>query len=281
MSFFNNINYHLSNWSFALPTLTFSSILDILCITVFCYYILLWIRNTRAYTLLKGLVTLFCFYLVAYLLNLYTVTWVISNTINVGLVAIFVLFQPEIRKALEQIGTSGPLALADTNTEATTSLRIDEVMTACSAMKKQKCGALIVIEKLTPLGDYVNTGIPIDGLVTSQLLVNIFEDKTPLHDGAVIIKNGRILAASCILPLTSQRIASELGTRHRAGVGLSEVTDAYVIIVSEETGALSLAHNGKLMRDLSEDDILLKLKFNADIRNKKRKKKRNFIKKGQ
>ncbi len=256
---------------YSLPSLTISSILDILVVSVVIYYVILWIQKTRAWFVVRGLVLIFSISVLAYVLKLYTVTWIISKTINVGLIAVVVLFQPEIRKALETIGrNSFDFSGNNTKTHNVTAKILDEIIIACTQMGKVRTGALIVLKQDYSLSDYESTGIQIDSLVTSQLLMNIFEDKTPLHDGAVIINNGRISAASCILPLTDRQIGQELGTRHRAAVGISEKTDAYVFIVSEETGAISIAKDGKLMKRLTAEEIRKIIKFNESTQPQKR-----------
>ena len=248
--------------SFSIPTIRFNTIIDILVVSVLAYQAIIWIKETRAWSLLKGLSVLILVSLFAYLFNLYTISWIISNTFSVGIIAIIVLFQPELRKMLEQIGkgkivdsfksnvmgeSSNVPKLSQKSTEA--------IYEACIKLSAERTGALIVVSQDVPLGEYINNGITIDAAISTQLLMNIFVDKTPLHDGAVIIKDDRIAAASCILPLTASSLSSELGTRHRASVGISESSDAYAIVVSEETGSISVAHNGKLSRTMSEVDF--------------------------
>ncbi len=256
---------------YSLPTITFFSILDILVVAVMTYYIILWIQKTRAWFVVKGLVFVLTISILAYVLRLYTVTWIISKTINVGLIALVVLFQPEIRKALETLGRNGFDFSNSAQTVSNINAKIlDEIIIACTQMGKVRTGALIVLRNQYSVDEYEQTGIPIDSIVTSQLLINIFEDKTPLHDGAVIISNGRIAAASCILPLTEKQIGQELGTRHRAAVGLSEKIDAYIFVVSEETGAISIAKDGKLIRRLTAEEIRKIIKFNDEPKQQKR-----------
>ncbi len=264
----NSLN--LQYYSF--PAITISSILDILVVAVVTYYLILWIQKTRAWFVVKGLVLILTISVLAYVLKLYTVTLIISKTINVGLIAVVVLFQPEIRKALETIGRNSFDFSGNANDKINnvTAKMLDEIIIACTQMGKVRTGALIVLKQQYSLSDFESTGIPIDSVVTSQLLMNIFEDKTPLHDGAVIISNGRISAASCILPLTERQIGQELGTRHRAAVGVSEKTDAYVFVVSEETGAISIAKDGKLMKRLTAEEIRKIIKFNETTKPQKR-----------
>jgi diadenylate cyclase len=235
-----------------------TDMIDILAISFVFYKVLTWIRDTRAWSLFKGFLIVLLVYAVATVLSLVTLLWLMKMTFNVGLIAVVVLFQPELRKALEQIGKGKMLAslkIDGKNASHLPQASVEEIIKACKSMSDAKTGALIVIERNVAMGDHGQTGIPIDSVISSQLLINIFEDKTPLHDGAVIIRSNRIAAAACILPLTSHEIGKELGTRHRAAVGASEVSDAFVLVVSEETGAISLAQGGKLQRALSESAI--------------------------
>ncbi len=265
------------------PNITFTAFIDIALVSFLIYKVLIWIKETRAWSLFKGIFILIIISAIAYIFDLYTITWIISNTFNVGVIAIIVIFQPEIRKALEQLGTTkGGFGLSFTNeTEGKLSaLALDEILSACEKMAQEGIGAIIVIQNEVPLGEHQSTGVPIDAIVSTQLLLNIFEDKTPLHDGAVIIKDNKIASASCILPLTKREIGLNLGTRHRAGVGMSEVSDAFVIIVSEETRSISLAHDGKIQKAMSVEDIKKTIRY-TDIEEVKGKKKRGKKKKGK
>ena len=182
------------------------------------------------------------------------------KTLSVGIIAFVILFQPELRKALEQLGNGKIIRnmfkfeIQDEEDEDDVKT-IDEIVTAAKKMASVKTGALILVERDVPLGDHIRTGIPVDGLVTSQLLINIFEHNTPLHDGAVVIKNNRVAAAACFLPLTENKVSMELGTRHRAAIGASEVSDADIIVVSEETGYISLARSGVIYRNITPDEL--------------------------
>jgi diadenylate cyclase len=228
-----------------------ANLTDILAISLGIYKIMQWIRETRAWSLFKGMIFVLLLYAAAYMLNMVTVLWVMRATFNIGLIVVVVIFQPELRKALEQLGKGKFLASFlknDADEIEMSSHTVDEIVSAAAVMSSVRTGALIVIEKNVALGDLEQTGIPVDALVSSQLLINIFEDKTPLHDGAVIIRNNRIAAAACILPLTQTEIGKELGTRHRAAVGASEVSDALCLVVSEESGQISIAIGGKLTR---------------------------------
>ena len=250
------------------PNVEFSDIAEILIIAFFLYHIILWMKTSRAWTLLKGILVIIIFALIAYLCKFTTILWIAGKTINVALKAVVVIFQPELRKALEQLGNKRYLAgllqfddLKDKK-EIFSDRTIDELVKASYEMAKHKTGALIVIEQEINLQDYINTGIDIDAFVSNQLLINIFEHNTPLHDGAVIIRGNRIVSATCYLPLSDNMdLSKELGTRHRAGAGISEATDAFVIIVSEETGKVSIAHNGQLVRNVDGEYLRNKLEL--------------------
>ncbi len=242
----------------SIPSIKFTDVIDIGLVALLIYCIMIWIKETRAWSLFKGIVIIFLVSIISYQMHFYAVSWIIEKTLSVGIIALIVLFQPEFRKGLEQIGKSNIVfGMFNNNDEGKIFQKTtQEIITASFKMSKVRTGALILIEQDVPLGDLENTGIPIDAIVSSQLLINIFENKTPLHDGAVIIRNNRVAAATCILPLTETEIGLDLGTRHRAAVGASEQSDAYIIVVSEETGAVSIAHDGKLYRNLSESDVL-------------------------
>ena len=250
------------------PNVEFSDIAEILIIAFFLYHIILWMKTSRAWTLLKGILVIIIFALIAYLCKFTTILWIAGKTINVALIAVVVIFQPELRKALEQLGNKRYLAgllqfddLKDKK-EIFSDRTIDELVKASYEMAKHKTGALIVIEQEINLQDYINTGIDIDAFVSNQLLINIFEHNTPMHDGAVIIRGNRIVSATCYLPLSDNMdLSKELGTRHRAGAGISEATDAFVIIVSEETGKVSIAHNGQLVRNVDGEYLRNKLEL--------------------
>ena len=260
MEVFKNIFDNLGITEFARPSLGISDILDILIVAYIIYKIIFWIKETRAWVLFKGILVIFALAAVAMLLKLNTILWILSNTISVGIIAVIVVFQPELRKALERLGKGKfftAFARSSEETDDKAAQRtVDEIVKAAEKMGSVKTGALILIEQKVPLGDFERTGIPVDAIVSSQLLINIFEHNTPLHDGAVIVRRNRVAAATCFLPLTdSNEVSMELGTRHRAAIGASEVSDAYVIVVSEETGAISLARGGVLYRDLSPEQL--------------------------
>ena len=248
-----------------IPAMRLTNVVEILIISVLIYYILIWIRDTRAWTLLKGVLVIFAFVLFAYVFNMSTILWLFQNLISVIIISLFVLFQPELRRALEQLGRKNILTSvfsigsggSDDLQEAKTQEKTQsEIIRACMEMSKARTGALIVIEQDVRLSEYERTGIFLDSLVSSQLLINIFEHNTPLHDGAVFVRDNRIVAATCYLPLSDNMLLSkELGTRHRAGVGISEVSDSVTLIVSEETGMISIAHDGMLFRGLNAEEL--------------------------
>lgn len=236
-----------------MPDIGISEILDIIVLCTLIYYIMRWIRQTHAWALLKGIVIIVLVALVAYIFELITVMWMLENALAMGLIALVILFQPELRKALEQLGRG--MVTLPVHKGSMVVQNIDEIVYATVTMSARRTGALICLERDVSLNDIAETGIPIWALLSRQLLMNIFTNNTPLHDGAVIIRHDRIVAATCILPLTAEDIDHELGTRHRAALGLSEVSDALVIVVSEETGTISVASEGKLSRHLSEKDL--------------------------
>lgn len=244
------------------PKIGFTDILEIFVLTFFAYQFMVWIKYTRAYTLLKGILMVFFFILIAYVLRMNTILWFVKNLANVLIIGIIVIFQPELRKMLEQLGQRSlmPDFINFDNgrevQERFNDRTVNELVKACEDMSEARTGALIVIEQDIRLSEYERTGINIDAATTSQLLINIFEHNTPLHDGAVIIRGNRILSATCYLPLSdNMELSKQLGTRHRAGVGISEVSDSVTIIVSEETGDISVAQNGRLTRKLSPDAL--------------------------
>jgi len=249
------------SWFAFIPKITVANLVEILLISFLIYKILAWIQNTKAWTLLKGGLLIIGFYLLAVVLHFNTITWIISNMGQLALIALLIIFQPELRKALEQLGQSnilkGILLSEDVRKpEGYTEKTVNEIVRACFEMGKVKTGALIVIERGNPLHEIERTGIEVDGIVTSQLLINIFEHNTPLHDGAVVIRGNRVTAATCYLPLSDNlNISKDLGTRHRAALGISESTDSLTVVVSEETGRVSVAQGGQLAR-ISDADTL-------------------------
>ena len=263
-------------------SLMVTDILEVLIIAFLVYQVLAWVRTSRAWNLLKGVAIILVFLMLAVLFNMSTILWIAGRVFTVAATAIVVVLQPELRRALEQLGQkkffSGFISLGNSRQTAGSfsDRTINEIVRACYEMGKARTGALIVIEQETPLNEYEQTGIEVDAIVTSQLLINIFEHNTPLHDGAVILRGNRITWATCYLPLSdNMELSKELGTRHRAGVGISEVTDSVTLIVSEETGRVSVAKGGKLIRNLEPDELrrtLERLKKGSDDRKKNKKK---------
>jgi len=237
--------------------LDWRDVIDIAIVTYLLYRLIILIRGTRAEQLVKGLIVLLVALVVSGLLGLRTINWFLQGLMTMGLVAIPIVFQPELRRALEHIGR-GKIFQRPVydHEEEHFHVVLEELLKAIPVLVKKKIGALIVLERNTGLKEYVETGIRIEGIVTAELLINIFMPRSPLHDGAVIIKGVILAAAGCFLPLTENpNLSKELGTRHRSGLGITEISDAVVIIVSEETGVISLAHEGKLTRYLDEKTL--------------------------
>lgn len=249
----------------AIPKVYPADIIEILILAVLVYTIVRWIKRTRAWIIVKGLTVLLVAWIIAYLCEFNVILWIFANTITVGITALIIIFQPEFRKALEQLGQKNvmnPLNyLRDNDKERFSDNTLEELVRAAYELARNKTGALIVIEQEVPLVDFEKTGIEIDALVSSQLLINIFEHNTPLHDGAVVIRGNRITAATCYLPLSdNMRLSKELGTRHRAGIGISEVSDSFTIVVSEETGKVSVAQKGEIYRNIGGELLKNKLR---------------------
>lgn len=254
---------HMSLWS----------ILDILVVSYIFYKGYMLIRDTRAEQLLKGILLIGVLIPISYLLKLDMLYFILNKTLTIGVLSVVIIFQPEIRRALEHLGRSAFDDMHGIQNEEVLEKIMSEITYAVDNLSKSKTGALIVIEQSTGLNEIISTGTLLDANITSNLLENIFVVNTPLHDGATIIRNDRIAASGCFLPLTTNNtINKKLGTRHRAGIGLSEVSDALIIIVSEETGTISLAMNGKITRDYERDrlkTVLIKI-----IENRSKSKKR-------
>ena len=252
------------------PKASATDVVEILILTFLFYHVLVWIKGTRAWMLFKGILVILIFILVAAIFQMSTILWLAEKTVNVAVIALAVIFQPELRKALDQLGrkrfVSAVFDFGIMQENARFSDRtINELVKASFEMGKVKTGALIVVEQDIVLTEYERTGIELDSLLTSQLLINIFEKNTPLHDGAVIVRGDRVVAATCYLPLSdSMMISKELGTRHRAAIGISEVSDSLTIIVSEETGAVSVAQGGEIYRELTQDGLREQLKIIQD-----------------
>ena len=244
-----------------IPSINIPDVVEILIISFLVYNIMVWIKNTRAWSLLRGVIVILAFIVLAYLFNMTTILWIVKNVFSIAVIAIIVVLQPELRKALEELGRknlfSSFIKLDSHGAYGLFSDRtIKEITKACVEMGRVRTGALIVVRQKDDLSEYKQTGIDVDGIVTSQLLINIFEKNTPLHDGAVIIEGDRVASATCYLPLSdNMRLSKELGTRHRAAVGMSDVNDSMTVIVSEETGLISVAYNGVLARGLNAEEL--------------------------
>lgn len=250
-----------------------TDIVEIIILSFLIYHILVWIKNTKAWSLLKGILVIAVFILFAAYFEMNTILWIVNNLFSVAVTAVVVILQPELRRAVEELGRKNIISSIIPITVGRgpeggrfSDKTINEIVKACVEMGRARTGALIVMEKDESLTDYERTGIEIDGVVTSQLLINIFEHNTPLHDGAVIVRGDRVTSATCYLPLSdNMRLSKELGTRHRAGVGISEVTDSLTIIVSEETGKISVAYGGDLERNVDSERLRARL---GDLQNK-------------
>lgn len=274
---------YLTNIHF--PDVMWTDVVEIIIISVLIYNVLVWFKNTKAWPLLKGLVIILGFVVVAAIFNMSTILWITRNLFSVAVTALIVVFQPELRKALESLGRRNVFSnffqfeaskIAD---ELFSDETCDAIIHASYAMGRAKTGALIVIENNDSLIEYERTGIAIDSVISSQLLINIFEHNTPLHDGAVLVRGNRIVAATCYLPLSDNRdLSKDLGTRHRAAVGISEVTDSLTVIVSEETGKVSVAMNGELFRNVDAAELKSKLEL---LQNKVYEEKKSIFRKGK
>ena len=241
-------------------------VVEILIISFLFYYILLWIKNTRAWNLFKGIMIILIFILLALIFHMNTILWLAENLLSVGLLALVIIFQPELRKALENLGGKNLFGrwfnFGKTDNDRFSDRTIEELIKASYAMGKVRTGALIVVEDEILLNEYVRTGIDVDAIISSQLLINIFEKNTPLHDGAVIVRGDRVVSATCYLPLSDSLVLSkDLGTRYRAAVGISEVSDSLTIVVSEETGKVSIALRGQIYHGVDADFLREKLRY--------------------
>ena len=253
---------------FNMPSISWTDIIEIIVISYLVYKILIWFKKTRAWSLMKGIFVIGAFLLIAEILEMNTILWIAGKLFTIMATVLVVVFQPELRKALESLGNRDflskvlPFETAKVAEGRFSDRTINELIRACNDMARVKTGALIVIEQNNSLADIERTGIAIDGMVSSQLLINIFEHNTPLHDGAVVVRGVRVTAATCYLPLSDNlSLSKELGTRHRAGVGISEITDSLTIIVSEETGRISLAYEGELIRNVDNDTFRKRLEM--------------------
>ncbi|MBQ8804723.1 MAG: diadenylate cyclase CdaA [Tyzzerella sp.] len=275
------LNPIIGDWYF--PDVKVTDVLEIIILAFLFYQLIKWIKNTKAWMLLRGIIVLAVFILIAFVLRMNTILWLAKNSIGVLATAAIVVFQPELRRALEKLGQRdfwNAFMPFDTNkTHGRFQMKtIDAIVTACYEMGKVKTGALIVVERDIKLTEYEHTGIALDCIVSSQVLINIFEHNTPLHDGAVIVRGDRIVAATCYLPLSdNMKLSKDLGTRHRAAVGMSEVSDALVISVSEETGRVSFAVGGHLTRAVPQEQLRGKL---LQLQDKAENEKKFTLKKG-
>ena len=260
----------LSRYLNYLRSMDLTDVLDILIVAYLIYQVITLVRRTNFANLAKGLVIFLAAFVASYLLDLNMINYILRKAVELGLIAVLILFQPELRRLLERIG-SGMLR-SDKGDKYTLETALEQVTEACVDMSSSKTGALIIFERNFKMHDIVATGTPLDAEASAELIKNIFYNKAPLHDGALIIRDGRLASAGCVLPLTkSNNLSKDLGMRHRAGIGLSEVTDAVVVIVSEETGAISMAIEGNLKRHLSEQELLADLQNELiadDVQNK-------------
>lgn len=243
------------DWSNLFSWQNLVSLLDVLVVWYVIYMLMMLLRGTKAVQLFRGIVVIILIKLASWYIGLETVSWIMDQVINWGIIAIIVIFQPEIRRGLEHLGRGSLFANYNRKENEAEIRLVDALDQAIQYMSKRRIGALITVQMNTGLDDYIETGIPLDADVSGALLINIFIPNTPLHDGAVIIKDNRIAVAAAYLPLSeSNLIPKELGTRHRAAVGISEVTDALTIVVSEETGGVTITKNNELIRDLTQQD---------------------------
>lgn len=250
------------HWSDLLTWRTVANLLDILVVWYIFYRLIMLVRGTKAVQLLKGVVIIIAVKILSWVLQMRMLSFLMDQVISWGVIALVIIFQPEIRRALEHLGR-GALFSRNKHPHAAEIKMINELDKAIEYMSKRRIGALITIQMNTGLKDYIETGIPLDADISGELLINIFIPNTPLHDGAVIIRDNKIAVAAAYLPLSnSDTIPKELGTRHRAAVGISEVTDALTIVVSEETGGVTITKNNELLRDLTREDYLKFLKAN-------------------
>jgi len=238
----------------------FKDIIDVLIVSFVVYKLILLIRGTRAIQFMKGILVVVVAWGLSYVFQLTTLQWMMKQMIDTGLIAIIIIFQPELRRALEQLGRGKLFARSTLGEDQNANQLINEIIRAVNHMAKRRIGALIVFEKETGLSEYIESGTLLESKVSAELLINIFTPNTPLHDGAVIIRGQSLVAAACYLPLSENPfISKELGTRHRAAIGMSESSDALCVTVSEETGQISLSMNGHIVRDIKEESLISKL----------------------
>lgn len=243
-----------------LQVIRINDLIDIIVVACLVYFLINLIKETRAMQLFKGLISIAVVFLISSIFKLTALNYILTSTIQIGLFALVVIFQPELRNILERLGRfefiSNLISAGNSDEQKTMGATIKSVVGAAESMSKSRTGALIALERETRLGEYLSTGTQLNADVSERLLGNIFVPNTPLHDGAVIIRNDKIITAACVLPLTANtNISPDLGTRHRAAIGLSEATDAVVVVVSEETGKISVAMNGTLTRNLMPENL--------------------------
>lgn len=258
------LSSYLEIMSFRSFNIRWQDIVEVIIISFLLYQIMAWMKHTKVWLLMKGIIIIIAFILLALLFKMHTIIWIVEHVLSIAVTAIIVILQPELRHALEELGrksfVTNLLTFERPTDERFSDKTVNDLVKASFEMGKVKTGALMVIEQNVLLTEYERTGIEVDGLISSQLLINIFEHNTPLHDGAVIIRGNRVVSATCYLPLSDNMgISKELGTRHRAGVGISEVTDALTIIVSEETGHVSVTYEGQLYRNLDANELREKI----------------------
>lgn len=249
-----------------IPSISVIDIIEIAIISFLTFRIILWLRSTKAWSMLKGVAVIIIFIFIAYILNMRTILWIVKRLVDVGLIAFVILLQPEIRRALEKLGVmffkTGGLFKNNDLYQRFSQQSIFEIVNATYDMASVKTGALIVLSQEISLDEYIKTGIQIDGKISSGLLINTFEKDTPLHDGAVIIEGDRLVCATAYLPLSqNQNVSKELGTRHRAALGMAEETDAFVIVVSEETGKVAVACGGMIKRNVERETLYHMLEY--------------------
>lgn len=261
-----DINSFLDGFFDIILRMNIYDLIDISIVAYIFYKIFMFIKDTRAAQVLKGILFLLVATQLSETFNLHTLYWVLVNTLEIGVIAVIIIFQPEFRAGLEHIGRTKFNFFGKNNVNTSEEIlnkTIEEIVEALYSLSRQKIGALIVMERQTKIGDIINTGTIIDAEISRQLLINIFIPNTPLHDGAVVIRDSKVKAAACFLPLTqSKDLSKDLGTRHRAGIGVSEVSDCITLMVSEETGGVSIAKAGKLYRDISKDRMTNILRSN-------------------
>ncbi len=282
-TFMDSLSSYFSSLSLHSLSIRWQDIVEIIIISFLLYYIMVWVKHTKVWVLMKGIIVILVFVLLAILFKMITIILIVDNVLSIAVIAVIVILQPELRRALEELGRktfiSGFMPFEKAPEERFSDKTVNDLVKASFEMGKVKTGALIVIEQYVLLTEYERTGIEIDALISSQLLINIFEHNTPLHDGAVIIRGNRVVSATCYLPLSDNMgISKELGTRHRAALGISEATDSLTIVVSEETGNVSVTYEGELYRNLDANGLREKLHM---IQNKETEEKKRRLWKGR